>query len=125
MIEHGKTCRKLIDETLAMPLDERIKTRIAEDERTFLYGERTLAYYNACAQAFQLGRSGHVEEARCHFAEAKRLAELLRQDIWSVDLSFVHDEPFPLDAFHATYSAGALEHLTKLLEPAAATPTKQ
>jgi hypothetical protein len=100
-----------------MRLPERINARIAEDDRTFTYAERTLAYYDACVLAFQLGRAGQREEARRHFDEAKRLAELLRQDAWSVDLSFVHDEPFPLDAFHATYATGALDHLKKLLEP--------
>jgi hypothetical protein len=117
MVEHGRVCRRLIDRAMAMPLDERIKTRIAEDERMFTYGERTLAYYAACAQAFQLGRAGKLDEARKHLAEAKRLAELLRKDTWSVDLSFIHDEPFPLDAFHSTYATGALDHLTKLLGP--------
>ena len=118
MVKQGKKCRELIDQALAMQLPERIKTRIIEDERTFTYGERTLAYYDACAQAFQLGRSGHLKEARRQFAEAKRLAELLQQDTWSMDLCYIHDEPFPLDAFHSTYATGALDHLGKLLEPA-------
>jgi hypothetical protein len=117
MVEHGRNCRRLIDQAIAMRLPERINARIAEDDRTFTYAERTLAYYDACVLAFQLGRAGQREEARRHFDEAKRLAELLRQDAWSVDLSFVHDEPFPLDAFHATYATGALDHLKKLLEP--------
>lgn len=118
MVEHGKECRALVDRAIAMPLDERIRTRIAEDERLFTYGERTLAYYDACSQAFQLGHSGRMEEARNQLAEARRLAELLREDTWSMDLSFIHDEPFPLDGFHSTYATGALGQLDKLLAPA-------
>jgi len=69
----------------------------------------------ACKHSNSGGRPS--EEARRQFAEAKRLAELLRHDTWSPGLSFVHDEPFPLDAFHATYASGALDHLTELLGP--------
>lgn len=114
MVEHGRNCRTLINRAAAMELPDRIKARVAEDERTFTYAERTLAYYDACVQAFMLGRSGQREQGRRHFDEAKRLADLLRQDTWSVDLSFIHDEPFPLDAFHSTYAAGALQHLQNL-----------
>jgi tetratricopeptide (TPR) repeat protein len=115
MLEHGQKCRTLIDRALAMQLPERIASRISEDERMFTYGERTLAYYNACVRAFALGRAGKMDEARRHYDEAKRLADLLRDDTWSVGLSFVHDEPFPLDAFHATYADQALNHLKQLL----------
>ncbi len=117
MVEHGKICRKLIDRATTAELPERIKTRIAEDERTFTYAERTLAYYSECVQAFQLGRAGKLDEARRHFAQAKQLAELLRQDTWSVGLAYIHNEPFELNAFNATYATGALWHLEKLLGP--------
>lgn len=117
MIAAGRECRRLIDEALALPLPKRFHLRILEDERTFTYGERTLAYYDACVQAFQQGRSGRIEEARHHFAEARRLADLLRQDTWSVALCYIHDEPFPFDAFHATRATKALLHLEKLLGP--------
>ena len=80
MIDYGRECRALIDRALALSLPDRIKARITEDEKMFTYGERTLAYYDACAQAFALGRSGRLNEARAAFNEAKRLAALLRQD---------------------------------------------
>ena len=60
---------------------------------------------------------GRREQARRHYAEARRLAELLRQDTWSVALCYIHNEPFPLDAFHATHATKALQHLEKLLGP--------
>ena len=115
MVEAGRACRALVDQAMALPLPERIKARIAEDERMFTYGERTLAYFDACAQAFELGRAGQLDEARRHFAEAKRVAELLRQDTWSPALAFNHDEPFELNAFNSTYATGALTHLEKFL----------
>lgn len=115
MIEAGKACRALISKAMAIPVPERIKARIAEDERMFTYGERTLAYFDACCQAFELGRAGKLDEARGHWAEAKKVAELLRQDTWSPALAFNHDEPFELNAFNSTYATGALTHLEKLL----------
>jgi hypothetical protein len=115
IVEHGRTCRTLIDEVLDMDLPERIKGRIAEDERMFTYGERTIAYFHECVQAFQLARSGRREEGREHFAEAKRLAELLRRDTASTTKSSSHaNAP---NAFEATYAKRAVEHLAKLLGP--------
>ena len=86
----------------------------------FTYGERTLGYYHECVQAFQLARAGQREEAGRHYAEAKSLAELLRQDTWSPGLAFTTNEPSPLDAFYSTFATGALKHLAELLEPSAA-----
>ena len=112
IVEHGGTCRTLVDRALAMDLPERIKARVAEDERMFTYGERTVAYLHECVQAFQLGRSGKLEEARPHYDEAKRLAELLRQDTTSVGLCYT---PGAANAFEATYATRALDRLAKLL----------
>jgi hypothetical protein len=119
MVEHGRACRRLIDQAAALSLPEQIKARLAEDERMFAYGERTLAYYDECVQAFALGRAGRLEEARRHFAEAKRIAELLLPDAWSVDLAYIPDFQYdpPTDAFHATFATRALDHLAKLLGP--------
>lgn len=116
MIAHGKECRTLIDRALELPVPEQIEARIVEDEQMFTYGERTLSYYDACVQAMELGRAGRLEEARLAFAEAKRLAELLRQDTSSVSLRFNNTDPFPPDAFHATCATGALDYLAKLLD---------
>jgi hypothetical protein len=113
IVAHSHTCRRLIDEALGMQLPERVRARIAEDERLFTYGERTVAYYHACVQAFQLARSGRRTEARQQLAAAKRLAHLLRQDVTSTTLSSSHaNAP---DAFTATRATGALKHLAKLL----------
>lgn len=116
MVAHGREGRRLIEQAMAIRVADRIKARLAEDERMFLYAERTLAYYDECVQAFSLARSEKLDAARAHFTEAKRIAEFLRQDTWSVDLSFIHDEPFPNNAFQATYATRALEHLAKLLD---------
>ena len=115
IVEHAGTCRTLIDKALASDLPESVKGRIAEDERTFTYGERTIAYFDECVQALQLGRSGRRDEGRQHFAEARRLAELLRRDTISTTKSSSHaNAP---NAFEATYAMRALEHLAKLLGP--------
>ena len=117
MVAAGQKCRDLIDRAMAADLPQRIKARIEEDQRQFTYAERTLAYYDECAQAFQLGRDGQLDEARRHLSEAKRVAELLRQDTWSMDLTFIHDQPYHLNGFTATNATGALAHLEKLLGP--------
>jgi hypothetical protein len=94
---------------------ERIKARIAEDERLFAYGERTVLYFHECAQAFTLARAGQPDDARRHLAEAQRLAALLRQDTASTKLSSSHaNSP---DALTASFAAGALDHIGKLLAP--------
>jgi hypothetical protein len=115
MVEHGKTCRALLTEAMAQPAPDRIRARLAEDERTFTYAERTLRYYDECVQAFQLAWSGRREEAKRHYAEARRAADLLRADKTSTSLSSSHanDE----NAFTATLAPGALDRLAKLLEP--------
>ena len=115
-------CRSLIGQALAVATDERTKARVAEDERLFTYGERTLLYYDACVQALQFARMRvmdkaevHDREARRQLAEARRLADLLRHDTASTKHSSSHANAS--DAFAATYAAGALAHIEKLLGP--------
>ncbi len=112
IVDHGKACRKLIDRALAADVPQRIRTRIAEDERNFTYGERTVAYLHACVRAFQLARSGDLDAARRHYDEAGRLADLLRADTASVAHCYT---PYSPNAFDATYATRALAHLEKLL----------
>jgi len=114
IVGHAETCRKLIDEALAAEIPDPVRARIAEDGRMFTYGERTVTYYDACAQAFQLGRAGGKEEARRHYDEAKRIAELLRKDVTSATLHVSAAIASP-NALAASGAAGALEHLEKLL----------
>lgn len=115
MVAAGEQCRKLIDEARRMPVPERIKARLDEDERVFTYAELTLRYYDQCVQAFQLIWAGKKDEARKHYEEAKQVAELLRQDTWSMALAYTHNEPFELNGFNSTFAVGALDRLEKLL----------
>ena len=78
----------------------------------FTYGERTVAYLHECVQAFQLGRSGNLEDARRHYGDAKRLADLLREDTESIAHCYT---PYAANAFDATYATRALTHLATLL----------
>ena len=93
-----------------------IRKRLEEDERLFSYGELTLRYYHECVQAFHLERAGEHEPARTHFAQAKRIAEQLRQDETSTKNSSSHANA--RDAFAATYATGALTHLADMIGPA-------
>jgi len=112
IVQHGKTCRQLINGTLAAELPERIRGRIKEDERMFTYGERTVQYYYECVETFRLARDGKCDEARVHLTEAQQLAEALRQDKTSAEGAFL---PWPRDALAASMAEGALTHLTALL----------
>ena len=116
MVEYGKQCRQLIDQAMASELPERTRARIAEDERLFTYGERTIQYYDACVQAFQLARTGRLDEARDRYGEARRIADLLREDTVSASMACNSWANSP-NAFVATRAEGALKHLAKLLAP--------
>jgi len=114
IVEHGRRCRQLLTEALAMTLPPPVKARIAEDEQCFTYGERTVGYYHACVRAFQEIRAGRPDAARPHYAEAQRLAELLRNDKVSTQGSSSHANAE--DAFVAARAIKAMEHLAKLLD---------
>ncbi len=112
----AKTCRELIDlggASLPRDLPERVKARIVEDEQLYTYGERTVLYYWECAQAFQLARGGKPDEARPHYDEAKRLADLLKADTGSPKHASSHAND--ANGLTASRAAGALAHIEKLL----------
>ena len=112
----GKKCRELIDRAMAADPPEREKRRIAEDERLFTYGERTVLYYDACVSAFEAARSGRVEQGRRFQREANRLGDLLTRDTRSTSTASTHaNAP---NAFVASRAIGALGHLEELLGPA-------
>jgi len=115
IVEAGRTCRKLIDQALAGrgKLPERIRARIAEDERLFTYGERTIGYYHACILAYRCLDGGDRQGARKQLGEAEKLADLLTKDTTSTKHSSSHANA--ANAFVATYATGALPRLRKLL----------
>ena len=112
MVGHAKTCRGLLDQALAGELPPRVRARVAEDERAFAYGERTVLYYHACARAYMLGWAGKRREALGHYTQARRLAIRLAGDTVSTTLSSSHANA--ANALVATGAAGAIERLTRL-----------
>jgi len=120
IVARGKTCRKLIDEALARvrrpDTGARFRARIAEDERLFTYGERTIQYYHACILARRAIAAKDLPAARKHLAEAERLAGLLEKDTASTKHSSSHANAS--NALVATYAAGALKRLRQDLEKA-------
>ena len=114
IVEHGKRCRQLLAEARAMSLPLVVKARITEDEQCFTYGERTVAYYHACVRAFQEVRAGRRDSARSHYAEAQRLADLLRRDTVSSQGSSSHASAE--NAFVATLATHAPERLAWSIE---------
>jgi hypothetical protein len=97
-------------------LPPRIAARVAEDERLFTYGEHTLQYYDACVRSFFAIRGGKKKAAVAALAEARRVADLLREDTVSTTLSSAHGNS--ANAFTATYAVGALAVLQDLIGPA-------
>jgi len=116
IVAAGRTCRKLIDRALASRLEARIRARVAEDERLFTYGERTIAYYHACILAWREVRAGRPDAARKHLAEAVRLADLLRKDTASTKHSSSHANA--ANAFVASRATRAIDHLRRRLDRA-------
>ena len=120
IVAAGKQCRQLIDRAAAMKLPKRVAARIAEDERLFAYGERTIAYYHACIEAWRAIRSSQPEAAREHLAEAERLAGLLRKDTASTKHSSSHANA--ADALAASRAARAPGHIRRRLGQAKPRP---
>jgi hypothetical protein len=114
MIHLARGCRDLIDSALARDLPDRIHARIAEDERLFTYGERTLRYYDACVTAWQAVRTENADEARRRLAEAARLADLLQEDTESTKHSSSHANA--ANAFEASRATHAIEHLRRTMD---------
>jgi len=127
IVARGKTCRKLIDKALiqakAPHVRPRFAARIAEDERLFTYGRRTIAYYHACILTRRAIAGGDIAAAEKHLAEAQRLAELLKKDTASTKHSSSHANAS--NAFVATYATGALGHLQRALEKARETAPRR
>ena len=118
MLGHAAVCRRLITRAAvgrgqAPGLPDRIGARIAEDERLFTYGERTLRYYDACVQAWRAVRANRPDAARKHVAEAVRLADLLRRDTTSTRHSSSHANA--ANAFEASRATRAVAHLERVL----------
>jgi hypothetical protein len=113
-VAHGRRCRELISAALAMELPAVVQARLREDEQCFTYAERTLTYYAACVQAFVAIRSGHRDAARAHHEEARRVADLLRQDTVSSQGASTHANA--ANALEATRAAGALQRLADLID---------
>jgi hypothetical protein len=111
IVAQSRACRLVLDKVLASKLPERIRARVAEDERTFAYAERTIAYYDACVRAFQALRANRLEEARSGYARAKELAGLLAEDKLSASMSASHANA--ANAFEATLAQGALARLAQ------------
>lgn len=115
ILEASRRCRQILDGVLRRRLPERVRQRVAEDERGFTYGERTLAFYDALARAYLRQREGKEAEARQAFREASKLAGLLKADTTSALHSSSHASA--PDALAASYASGALTVLSSLLGP--------
>jgi hypothetical protein len=114
MVHFARGCRDLIDSALARDLPDRVRARIAEDERLFTYGERTLTYYDACVRAWRAVRAGKADAARACIDEAERLAGLLEADTTSTTNSSSHANA--ANAFAASRATRAMEHIRRALE---------
>ncbi|MCC6124056.1 MAG: DUF4838 domain-containing protein [Pirellulales bacterium] len=122
MVAHGRDCRQRLNQALEMTRDDRLRRRIAEDESGFTYAERTLAYYQACVEAYQEARAGNRPEAQRRYDDARRLAELLKQDTHSA--AHASSDANETDALTASRAKKALGRIAKLLEKMESPPSK-
>jgi hypothetical protein len=99
-------------------LPERIQGRIAEDERLFRYGERTLRLYDAMVRTYRAMDSDRMDEAQAACREALHYADLLRADTTSASLSSSHaSSPNALAATLVTGGLTALQWELGLIGP--------
>ncbi|MBN2311276.1 MAG: DUF4838 domain-containing protein [Candidatus Hydrogenedentes bacterium] len=117
IVQAGDACRRILDEAEAMSLPPRTAARIAEDDAMFVYGHRTVRFYDALARAYSGIREGHEGDGRAAFAEASTLAELLRADKTSPSMSSSH--AVAADGLSASRAGAALGVLTEILGPVA------
>ena len=115
ILGHARRCREIIDAVQAQALPPRIAHRVAETERLFTYGERTVLFYEALAMSYMLAREDRLDDARMVFGRALSLADLLRADTVSTTLASSHANAG--DALQASYAVGALGILNRLLGP--------
>jgi len=110
MVEAARACRERIDKAIAAKPPETIRARLAEDERLFTYGERTILYYDACGRAHRAVRKKDFATARACLVQARRLADLLKNDTTSTKHSSSHaNAPNAFDASRATHALGHIE----------------
>ena len=115
ILVHAAACRDIIDAVRKRSLPERIAQRVAEDERLFTYGERTVQFYDALCRCYFDVRKGDLDAARKTYAEAKELADLLAADTESTKWASSHANA--ANALEASRAAGALAILSGQLGP--------
>lgn len=115
MIRAADRCRTALRDAQTRELPQRIVARIAEDERLFMYGYRTLLYYDALCRAILALRVNERDAARSACSEAEQLAALLKADTTSTSLSSSHASA--PDALHASFAANAVAVIADALGP--------
>jgi hypothetical protein len=115
MLASAVLCRQSLTATRQAGLPERIAGRIAEDERLFVYGERTLHFYDALCRSYAAQRAERTDESRAALAEARALAAQLQADTVSTSTSSSHANA--RDALEASFAANALKILDRRLGP--------
>ncbi len=106
ILESARQGRRLIDEARKMALPDEVAQRIAADERTFRYAERTAVFYDALCRAHFALTADRKDEARAAVESARELAGLLQADTVSTKFSSSHANAS--DALEASYAAPAL-----------------
>ncbi|NPV45325.1 MAG: DUF4838 domain-containing protein [Armatimonadetes bacterium] len=115
MIRAGDRCRAALRDAKAHVLPERVAARVAEDERLYMYGYRTLLYYDALCRAILALRVEERGVAKEALRDAQRLAAELKADTTSPSLSSSHASA--PDALSASFAANAVAVIADALGP--------
>ncbi len=113
IVEAAKSARHILAETDKLDLPDAVRTRIAEDEKTFTYAERTVLFYDALCRAKAALDAGREPDALAAVKEARVLADLLQADTASTKYSSAHANA--ADALEASYAAPALKRFEEKL----------
>ncbi len=114
MVQYARECRSQLDAVRAAAPPAPVDQRVAEDERLFVYGERTILFYDALCRAYRSERAGSKEDARAALQQAGDYAALLLADTESTQYASSHaNAP---NALEASRAAGALDILRERLK---------
>ncbi|MDZ8117021.1 DUF4838 domain-containing protein [Pontiella agarivorans] len=117
MREAGYRCRELIDRVQAQELTEPVRRRIEEDERMFVYGERTLEFYDLAEQGFRAVREKNKPEAERILKRLKVVEKQLKDDTVSASNAGEHaSSPNALDATYGRRAVKTLERKMKVFD---------
>lgn len=100
-VQELRTCRQILDETLAPSIPSLIRQRVTEDKDWFEYASNTMHFYYYMSRTYIRKVEGDINGARGEFREAQKFAQLLQGQRLPILIPGVH-QPNQADELEAT-----------------------